>query len=548
MRFAFVSCVLSLLLGVAPALGATVTVVNLDDPGEGFNDPTVVAPVGGNSGTTLGEQRLIAFQYAADIWGALVSSPVEIRIDANFNELGCNATGATLGGAGATTVHRDFPGAPFPNTHYPQALANSLSGVDLHVESDVFAIFNSVLGTTCPFPNGWYYGLDESPPGGDIDFATVVLHEIGHGIGFQAFYDSLNGAKLMGLDDDYMVHLEDHSSGLGFPSMTNGERQNAQKDTDDLHWTGASVVAAGGFLVGGRHPGSGHVEMYAPNPFEPGSSVSHFSTELSPDEAMEPFYTGPLHDPGLAFELMLDLGWNCGNGILEGAEGCDDDNHVGGDGCSAACELEECHTCLGEPSVCTPETGTSCDDGQACTVGDICDAGACLSDATPMTGCLTGSVAGKGLLLLKDKDSDKSDKLVWKWIKGAATAVGDFGTPTVATDYLLCVYDKTGGEDTVLISMDIPSGADWDGKATGFKYNDKTASSDGVKNAILKAGAEGKAKIIVKGKGVSLPMPDLSALDLPLTVQLSNGTTCWESVYDGNVSKNEPDFFKAKPE
>jgi len=29
-----------------------------DDPGEGFNDNTPVDPIGGNTGTTLGEQRL----------------------------------------------------------------------------------------------------------------------------------------------------------------------------------------------------------------------------------------------------------------------------------------------------------------------------------------------------------------------------------------------------------------------------------------------------------------------------------------------------------
>ena len=47
------------------AVAATITIVNIDLPGEGFNDPTVVAPVGGNPGTTLGQQRLLAFQYAA---------------------------------------------------------------------------------------------------------------------------------------------------------------------------------------------------------------------------------------------------------------------------------------------------------------------------------------------------------------------------------------------------------------------------------------------------------------------------------------------------
>src|SRR5882672_3769119 len=79
---------------------ATVTVINLDGPGEGFNDPSPADPAstaGGNSGTTLGEQRLIAFQRAANIWGSFLSSPVEIRIDANFDPLSCTNVSAVLG-------------------------------------------------------------------------------------------------------------------------------------------------------------------------------------------------------------------------------------------------------------------------------------------------------------------------------------------------------------------------------------------------------------------------------------------------------------------
>ena len=58
-----------------------ITVVNLDGPDEGFNDPTMAAPVGGNPGTTIGQQRLIAFQHAANIWASLITSPVEIRVE-----------------------------------------------------------------------------------------------------------------------------------------------------------------------------------------------------------------------------------------------------------------------------------------------------------------------------------------------------------------------------------------------------------------------------------------------------------------------------------
>lgn len=50
---------------------AQFVIVNINAPGAGFNDPTPRAPVGGNPGTTLGQQRLFAFEHAAAIWSAL---------------------------------------------------------------------------------------------------------------------------------------------------------------------------------------------------------------------------------------------------------------------------------------------------------------------------------------------------------------------------------------------------------------------------------------------------------------------------------------------
>ena len=44
---------LTFALGAGATHAATITIVNLDDPGEGFNDPTPVAPVGGNPGTAV---------------------------------------------------------------------------------------------------------------------------------------------------------------------------------------------------------------------------------------------------------------------------------------------------------------------------------------------------------------------------------------------------------------------------------------------------------------------------------------------------------------
>ncbi len=291
---------------------ATMTVVNNDSPGEGFNDPTAATPVGGNTGTTIGAQRLIAFQYAADIWAPLITSPVPIRIGANFSSsLFCDGNSAVLGAAGPTTVHRDFIGAPLNQTWYVQALANSLNGSDLEPsENDLEAEFNSDIGSPgCLQNSGWYYGLDANPPGNQIDFASVLIHELGHGLGFLSLVSLSSGTKFFNFNDAYMVHLEDHTTSKSFAQMSNAERFNASRKESDLHWTGANVVFGGASLASGRHP-SGHVEMYAPNPAQPGSSVSHFSDEVAPNELMEPSYTGANHDVGLALELLADLGWN----------------------------------------------------------------------------------------------------------------------------------------------------------------------------------------------------------------------------------------------
>src|SRR3954451_15731772 len=89
-----------LLAGSVPSFAAAdIVIVNTNAPGVGFNDPTPATPVGGNPGTTVGQQRLIAFQYAADLWGSILNSPVPIYIQSAFQSLSCNATSGALGAA-----------------------------------------------------------------------------------------------------------------------------------------------------------------------------------------------------------------------------------------------------------------------------------------------------------------------------------------------------------------------------------------------------------------------------------------------------------------
>jgi hypothetical protein len=295
-------------LFAAGVYATTITVNNIDGAGEGFNDATPAAPVGGNPGVTLGQQRLNAFQHAANILASRITSGVTIVVDAKMDPQFCDAGSAVLGSAGTTTVFRDFTGAPLAGTWYPQALANALAGSDLSpANADISATFNSNLNGSagCLGGKGWYYGYD-SNPGTDIDFVSVVMHEICHGLGFQTFV-SQTGAKFSGFNDMYMVHLESHgASPSGYPSMNDAQRAAGNIADPNLHWTGASVLANHALTAG---LSNGHVRMHGPNPYQQGSSVSHWSTALSPNELMEPSYTGANHDPALAQWLFQDIGW-----------------------------------------------------------------------------------------------------------------------------------------------------------------------------------------------------------------------------------------------
>lgn len=303
-------------LWVLPCGAVTITVKNLDDPGEGFNDPTAVAPVGGNSGTTRGQQRLKVFQYAAGAWGLRLAGTIPVVIGATFEPLFGDELWAVLGGAGPTTVHAGFGGAERADTWFVAAVANQQDGRDLNDigvsggQAEVGAVFSSTVdGPVVLGDISFYYGLDGKPPGKDIDFLTVVLHEIGHGLGFLDLLDE-TGAKFNDKDDAYMVWLEDPNiSPKALSAMTDAKREMAMTDSGNLLWFGPAVKAASGFLTSARRP-DGRVQMYAPDPYEPGSSVSHFDVAVSPNELMEPFATTAIRDLRLTIALLDDVGWN----------------------------------------------------------------------------------------------------------------------------------------------------------------------------------------------------------------------------------------------
>lgn len=162
--------------------------------------------------------------------------------------------------------------------------------------------------------------------------------------------------------------------------------------------------------------------------------------------------------------------------------------------------------------------------------------------------CRATTVAGKALLHLQRPLECLRNRLLWKWLKGAETTLTDFGDPVTSDDYAVCIYDGRG----LLLEADVPSGCPgslrcWREQRTFFQYRNKQSEDlvqqyppDGLRKLVLKAGADGKASIVVHGKGCRLfhdgPLASSDGIETlvsPLTIQLqrSGGAACWGAVY-----------------
>ncbi|MFN8544276.1 MAG: hypothetical protein U0807_08715 [Candidatus Binatia bacterium] len=235
---------------------------------------------------------------------------------------------------------------------------------------------------------------------------------------------------------------------------------------------------------------------------------------------------------------VMRFGGNCGNGIVNAGEECDDGNAVDGDCCSLACKAEP--------------YGQACTDASVCTA-NICNGAGQCGVAAPATGCKVATLPGKAKLQFKDKPNDKSDSMLWKWLRGEATTLGNLGDPLATTSYTLCVYDESSAHPALVFETNLPAAGTcagnpcWTSTGVGYTYRDKDATPDGATGGLFKSGAAGDAKAQVKGKGINLNMPSLP-LPLPLRAQArSSGGTCFDTTFtSAGVQKNDGQQFKAK--
>jgi photosystem II stability/assembly factor-like uncharacterized protein len=173
-----------------------------------------------------------------------------------------------------------------------------------------------------------------------------------------------------------------------------------------------------------------------------------------------------------------------------------------------------------------------------------------LCSTLPLTGCRLSVQSGKSVLTLKDKTKNKKDTVLWKWLKGEALDITDYGNPVTSDDYSLCIYDESGSP-RLLLGATAPAGRTcgkqpcWKTPTKkSFKYKNALRTDDGIDTTTLTAGTAGKAQTVVSLQGIGVLMPTLP-LPMPLHVQLQSNGKCWDTHFS-TVRKNLPDQFDAR--
>ena len=246
-------------------------------------------------------QAQTAFQYAVDIWETLITTSVQITVNATFASL---ASGV-LGSAGPTSLHRDFSGAPVSGTWYPVALAEKLVGTNLNSGSqEINASFNSDR-------SDWYFGTDGNTPSLQYDFVTVVMHELCHGLGFVGSM-SVSGASGSWGTNGYPYIFDrfavNGSSQQLISTFANPSTALAtQLQSDNIYFNGSWAT---------QQNGNSNPKLYAPATWQQGSSFSHLDEATfqagDTNSLMTPALAGAesVHDPGpITTGIFQDMGW-----------------------------------------------------------------------------------------------------------------------------------------------------------------------------------------------------------------------------------------------
>lgn len=216
-----------------------------------------------------------AIDAAVNQWDSVLSTNPSgpIVVEVFWSDLG---NPSLLGYAGPDGM---FYGGGLPtDSLYPAPLANTLLGLDANGASrpEIKVVLNSQLLSS----NRWYLNTTGTPSGSQIDLYSVVLHEVGHGLGFLGSAVIPDGGSTPSLHSPpYVYDTVTEHNGSPVPEIAN---QAAALLSNDVN-----VHVSDGISY----------KLFAPNSWSQGSSFSHFDED-----------TYPAGSPGALMTPMLSSG------------------------------------------------------------------------------------------------------------------------------------------------------------------------------------------------------------------------------------------------
>ena len=364
-----------------------------------------------------------AFMHACALWSEILDISVPIHVSVTWipgtqsvqafglpGQVHCGSGSVTLGSAAPVSGECNFNNTPLDDFIYPAALANQLAGTDLREgDPDIVMQLNGCVN--------FYLGTDGNPELDQYDLVTVVMHELGHGMGFfgsesvdvssgQPEGELLtNGGGLFTCNNNPLIY--DRFVQVG-PSSTNGTpildlegdgaALYAAFTGENLHWNGSNATYAYADEL---------LPIYAPPTWNDGSSYSHF--DLVPALMRKSITPGISRRPTLYdITALQDMGWPLNDCPKQWHVPNPQHSQVDNQPAIYACQAppryvtvnQACvESVLNDPSVYQNNSWNAacieayhCCIDRGCSLPSMCnyDPGACTTDNTLCLDCLDG--------------------------------------------------------------------------------------------------------------------------------------------------------------
>ena len=227
-----------------------------------------------------------AVNEAVEVWSQNFTSQVPVKIKVLWER---QSNSGILASAAPGKFHNNFKNIPDNELWYTSALADSLAGED--IEPTIPEITIRINSTNGPM---LYLGTDGRCPSNKYDLVSMILHEMGHGLGFlsNADYDQLYGYGSIQQPTPFDAYAQ-LPDGRRLMDLDSPSIELGQALTEPLVWSGANAIRANNGI---KPP------LYTPSTYEGGSSVSHLDEATFANSARDAVMT-----PNLKFGEVFHL-------------------------------------------------------------------------------------------------------------------------------------------------------------------------------------------------------------------------------------------------